>query len=82
MLFQNSAQGRGLTAAPKRAAPQRQKLPLSACDKYLERVGGEKKRRRLGALGQEAELVYRQRKLSRWSQNLRDATLNIYYLVF
>ncbi len=24
----------------KRVAPQRQKLPLSACDKDLERVGG------------------------------------------
>ena len=37
-----AAQGRGLTAAQKRVAPQRQKLPLSACDKDLERVGGKR----------------------------------------
>ena len=33
-----AAQGRGLTAARKGVAPQRLKLPLSACDKYMERV--------------------------------------------
>ena len=46
MLLQKPAEGRGLTAAPERVAPQRQKLPLSGCDRGLERVGGEKKRRR------------------------------------
>ena len=44
MLLYNSAQGRGLLAAPKRVAPRRRRLSLSACDKDLERVGGEKKR--------------------------------------
>ena len=52
MLLQNAAQGRGLTAAQERVAPQRQKLPLSACDKDLELVVGEKKRGGLGTLEQ------------------------------
>lgn len=57
MLLQNSAQGRCRAAAPKRVAPERQKLPLFACDKDLERAGGEKKPRRPGTLGQEPEKV-------------------------
>ena len=32
-------QGRGLTAAQKQVEPQHQKLPLSVCDKDLERLG-------------------------------------------
>ena len=42
MLPQDGAQRRGLTAAKTRVAPRRQKLPLSACDKDLERVGGRR----------------------------------------
>lgn len=37
-----AAQGRGLMAAQKRVAPQLQKLPRSACNKDLERVGGKR----------------------------------------
>lgn len=41
MLLGDDVQRGGLTAALKRVALQRQKLPLSTCDKDLERAGAE-----------------------------------------
>lgn len=59
-----AARERDLTAAQKQIAPQRQKLLLSACNKDLERVGGEKKCKAGYTWAEGAERMLKQRKLN------------------